>query len=157
MATIKVKYGGCGIRYKDGNGMERHALKTPENGPFECDDAQAARLVGLGMAEYVGCVKSEAADPAPQPEGQQEEPKANQDPGEPAQEPEKDSDCYTAEALEKWDYNDLKAFAAELGVVPAGSKKKGDYIAAIVAAQAAPDDVDDPDNDLPELTAADPE
>lgn len=155
MAKIKVKYGGCGIRYKDGNGVERHALKTPENGPFECDDAQAARLVGLGMAEYVGCVKSEAADPAPQPEAQQVEPV--QEPEEHSREPENGADFYTAEALEKWDYNDLKALAADLGAVPTGSKKKGDYIAAIVAAQAEPDDVDDPDNDLPDLTAADPE
>ena len=111
--------------------------------------------MALGVAEYVGCVKSEAADPAPQPEAQPEEPV--QESVAPAQEPEQEADHYTAEQLEKWDYNDLKALAADLGVVPTGGKKKGDYIAAIVAAQAEPDDVDDPDNDLPELTAADPE
>lgn len=161
MAKIKVKYGGCGIKYKDGNGVERHALKTPEHGPFECDDAQAARLVGLGVAEHVddyGCKK--LADPAPQPEQQQEEPA--QEPKAPAQEPEKRMGHLSAEDLESWDYNELKKLAADMGVVPNG-KKKSDYIAAIVAVEVEigpevdPDDVDDPDNDLPVLEAADPE
>ena len=154
MARIKVKYGGCGIKYKDGNGVERHALKTPENGPFECDDAQAERLVGLGVAEYVGLQWKRIADePAPQPEAQQEAP---------AQEPEKRMGHLSAEDLESWDYNELKKLAADMGVVPNG-KKKADYIAAIVAVEVEigpevdPDDVDDPDNDLPVLEAADPE
>ena len=160
MVTIKVKYGGCGIKYTDANGNARHALKTPESGPFECDDAQAARLVGLGVAEYVGTVKAVDEVPAPTPEGQQEEPA--QEPVEPAQEPEKVMGHLSAEDLEKWDYNDLKALAADMGVVPEG-RKKSDYIAAIVAVEVElgpevdPDDVDDPDNDLPDLTAADPE
>lgn len=162
MAKIKVKYGGCGVKYKDGNGVERHALKTPEHGPFECDDAQAARLVALGVAEYVGTVKAVDEAPAPQPEGQQVEPEGDQDPGEPAQEPEKNMGHLSAEDLESWDYNELKKLAADMGVVPNG-KKKSDYIAAIVAVEVElgpevdPDEVDDPDNDLPELTAADPE
>lgn len=155
MAKIKVKYGGCGIKYKDGNGVERHALKTPENGPFECDDAQAARLVDLGVAEYVGTVKAVDEVPAPQPEGQQVEPEATQ-------EPEKKMGHLSAEDLESWDYNELKKLAADMGVTPEG-KKKADYIAAIVAVEVElgpevdPDDVDDPDNDLPVLSAADPE
>lgn len=154
MAKIKVKYGGCGIKYKDGNGVERHALKTPEHGPFECDDAQAARLVALGVAEYVGHAKVE--------DKQQEETEADQDPGEPAREPEKRMGHLSAEDLETWDYNELKKLAADMGVVPEG-KKKSDYIAAIVAVEVElgpevdPDDLDDPDNDLPELSAADPE
>ena len=154
MATIKVKYGGCGIKYIDANGMERHALKTPEHGPFECDDAQAERLVGIGVAEYVGLQwKQESVEPAPKTEGQQEEP---------AQEPEKKMGHLSAEDLETWDYNELKKLAADMGVVPEG-KKKADYIAAIVAVEVElgpevdPDDVDDPDNELPELSAADPE
>lgn len=160
MAKIKVKYGGCGIKYKDGNGVERHALKTPENGPFECDDAQAARLVGLGVAEYVGPVWPTETAPAPQPEAQQEEPAL--EPEAPAQEPEKRMGHLSAEDLESWDYNELKKLAADMGVVPNG-KKKSDYIAAIVAVEVElgpevdPDDVDDPDNDLPVLEAADPE
>lgn len=161
MAKIKVKYGGCGIKYTDANGMERHALKTPENGPFECDDAQAARLVGLGVAEYVGLQwKQEANDQQEDGNDQQEE--ATQEPAEPAQEPEKEMGHLSAEDLETWDYNELKKLAADMGVVPEG-KKKSDYIAAIVAVEVElgpevdPDDVDDPDNDLPDLSAAEPE
>lgn len=52
MAKIKVIRGGCGIAYKDEHGADRHALKTTEDGPFECDDQQAARLVSLGVAVY---------------------------------------------------------------------------------------------------------
>ena len=166
MAKIKVRYGGCGIKYTDGNGMERHALKTPESGPFECDDAQAERLVGLGVADYVnedGWLKLADETPAPQADAQQEETgEPAQDPEETAQEPEKRMGHLSAEDLETWDYNELKKLAADMGVVPKG-KKKADYIAAIVAVEVElgpevdPDDVDDPDNDLPVLSAADPE
>ena len=41
MKKIKVTRGGCGICYTDANGVKRHALKTPENGAFECGDEQA--------------------------------------------------------------------------------------------------------------------
>lgn len=148
MAKIKVKYGGCGIKYKDGNGMERHALKTPEHGPFECDDAQAARLVGLGVAEYVGTVKAVDEVPAPQTEGQQEG----------TGETEKATGHLDAAQLEELTVDKLKALAADMGVDVSKCKKKDDYIAAIVAVEVeTDDDVDDPDNDLPDLTAADPE
>lgn len=137
MAKIKVTRGGCGIQYTDANGNARHALKTPEDGPFECDSAQAARLVELGVAEYVGAgVKHEE-----QPDGSQETEKA--------------IGRLDAEQLEKWDYNDLKALAADMGVEPKG-KKKSDYIAAIVAAEVELGDEDD-GGDLPDLNAADPE
>ena len=53
MKKIRVMRGGCGISYEDVHGIKRHILKTPENGPFECDDIQAERLVCLGVAEYV--------------------------------------------------------------------------------------------------------
>lgn len=163
MAKIKVRYGGCGIKYTDANGMGRHALKTPESGPFECDDAQAARLVDMGVADYVnedGWLKEADETPAPQADAQQEE--ATQEPAEPAQEPEKRMGHLSAENLETWDYNELKKLAADMGVVPEG-KRKSDYIAAIVAVEVElgpevdPDEVDDPDNDLPVLSAADPE
>ena len=162
MATIKVKYGGCGIKYTDDHGAERHALKTPESGPFECDDAQAERLVSMGVAEYVGPVWRELAPDEQQEEPAQEPAEPAQDPEEPAQEPEKRMGHLSAEDLETWDYNELKKLAADMGVVPEG-KKKADYIAAIVAVEVElgpevdPDDVDDPDNDLPVLSAADPE
>lgn len=151
MARIKVTRGGCGIQYTDANGNARHALKTPESGPFECDDTQAARLVSLGVAEYVneiGCQKD--ADPA---DGQEKQ-------ADGAQETEKATGHLDPEQLAEMDYNDLKKLAADMGVKPEG-KTKADYIAAIVAAEVEPGDEDDDNEDdgdeLPELSAADPE
>lgn len=178
MATIRVKCGGCGIEYQDANGNKRHALKTPESGPFECDDAQAERLVGLGVAEYVGLqwreVEDKVADeePAPLPETQQEQAEEREpaqetgswadspvnwpnrdEPEEASPETGKKTGHLTAEDLEKMSYIELKHLAAEMGVEPDG-KKKPDYIAALVAAKVY---VDEDDDELPELFAADPE
>ena len=132
MATIKVKYGGCGIIYRDANGVERHALKTPESGPFECDDAQAAHFVGLGMAEYVGNT------PAP------------------SHGAEKQTGTLDKEQLETMEYNQLKKLAASLGVKPNGNKK-ADLVAAISAAEVEIEDPEDFDDDLPDLSTAEPE
>lgn len=144
MAIIKVKRGGCGIAFTDANGKERYMFKTPADKPFECDDAQAARLVGLGVAEYVS---EKAADPVPQSEAQEGTGKL--------------TGHLDAEALEKWDYNNLKKLAADMGVHPA-SQKKADLIAAIVAEEVEVDEadaveIDEDGDDLPDLSAADPE
>ena len=143
MTVIKVTCGGCGIQYIDANGNARHALKTPESGPFECDVDQAKRLIDLGVAELVPPWTIHG-EPAPQ-EGTDE----------PSQETEKPTAHLDAEELETWDYNDLKKLAADMGVTPAG-KKKADYIAALVAADLEIGDEDE-DEDLPDLGVADPE
>ena len=62
MIKIRVTRGGCGISYEDEHGTKRHALKTPEDGPFMCDEAQAERLVGLGVAAYVTTKEPETAE-----------------------------------------------------------------------------------------------
>lgn len=138
MKKIRVARGGCGICYTDSNGVKRHALKTPENGDFECSDEQADRLVRLGVAVYVEDVKQ-------------------QDDTDTKQDGETESTMKThldAEELESWDYNELKKLAAEMGVEPAG-KKKADYIAAIVAEEV---EVSVDDDELPpDLNVADPE
>jgi hypothetical protein len=54
MVKIRVTCGGCGIEYTDEYGNTRHMLKTGEDGPFDCEEAAAARLVELGVAEYAG-------------------------------------------------------------------------------------------------------
>ena len=151
MIKIRVTRGGCGISYNDEHGTKRHALKTPEDGPFMCDEAQAERLVRLGVAAYV----TGKAPEVPQ------DPDADTDPGN--QEPEKATGHLDAAELESWDYNQLKKLAADMGVTPKG-KKKADLIAAITAAEVTPGNDMDPseddgseDDDLPELGAADPE
>ena len=151
MATIKLNYGGCGVKYTDANGNARHALKTPESGPFECDDARAARLVEQGMAEYVGLQWPKVEGPAPQTGEQQG------DTGEPSQETEKATGHLDAAQLETMTNEQLKNLAADMGVDVTGCKKKADYIEAIVAVEVEIGDEDDPDNDLPDLNAADPE
>lgn len=151
MIKIRVTRGGCGISYNDEHGTKRHALKTPEDGPFMCDEAQAERLVRLGVAAYV----TGRALEAPQ------DPDADTDPDN--QEPEKATGHLDAAELEGWEYNQLKKLAADMGVTPKG-KKKADLIAAITAAEVEPGNNTDPDegdgsedDDLPELGAADPE
>lgn len=151
MIKIRVTRGGCGISYEDEHGTKRHALKTPEDGPFMCDEAQAERLVCLGVAAYV----TGRALEAPQ------DPDADTDPDN--QEPEKTTGHLDAAELEGWEYNQLKKLAADMGVTPKG-KKKADLIAAITAAEVTPgndtehDEGDgSEDDDLPELGAADPE
>lgn len=148
MRKIRVTRGGCGISYEDEHGTKRHALKTPEDGPFVCDDAQADRLVRLGVAVYI---TSNA------PKAQQEP--DDEDPGN--QEPEKATGHLDAAELAGWDYNQLKKLAADMGVTPKG-KKKPDLIAAITAAAIEPSNDMEPgdggeDDDLPDLDAADPE
>ena len=147
MKKIRVTRGGCGIAYTDAHGVKRHALKMPEDGSFECDDAQADRLVRLGVAAYV----TEKA-----PEAQQEpEENEDQDPQEPA----KTTGHLDAAELENWEYNQLKKLAADMGVTPKG-KKKADLIAAIAAVEVTPGneaEPDDEDDNPPELGAADPE
>ena len=148
MAVIKVILGGCGIKYTDPNGNARHVLKTPEDGPFECDDKHAESLVRMGRAEYVGkCIMADSIIvPGTDSEGDDQ----------------KDAGVLTGhmdpEELAEWDYNDLKKLAADMGVKPEG-QKKADYIAAICAVEVEIEEaaiVDDSD-ELPDLEVADPE
>ena len=167
MARIKVKTGGCGITYTDASGNARHALKTPEHGPFECAAKQAARLVELGVAAYVDEPEADDEDlddlgTDPDDEDLDDldaEPEDSEKEQEP--EPAKVVGHLDAEDLEAWDYNELKKLAADMELKPV-SMKKADLIAAIVAAEIEVDEADvldalDPDNELPELAACDPE
>ena len=149
MIKIRVTRGGCGVSYEDEHGVKRHALKTPEDGPFMCDEAQAARLVRLGVAAYVTSKT-------------QEEQRAS-DAGTDNQNVGKPTGHFDADELEGWDYYELKKLAADLGVAPAG-KKKSDLIAAIAAVKLEPggdtsaDEVDGGEDDAPPVfDAADPE
>lgn len=144
MVNIEITRGGCGVEYTDANGTRRYALKTPESGPFACDEEQAARLVGQGVAKYVYTVGATAPEP-PHDEEQAD-----------TEEPEKLTGHLDPEELEKWDYNALKKLAADMGVKPEG-KTKADYIAALVAVEVEPGEEENDGDELPDLTAADPE
>ena len=141
MKKIRVTRGGCGICYTHANGVKRHALKTPENGAFECGDEQADRLVRLGVAIYAGTAGKTAQQADAEPEQ--------------SNEPEQTVKGHlSAEDLEGWDYNELKKLAADMGVEVKG-KKKADYIAAITAEEVEASAEDD---ELPpDLDVVDPE
>lgn len=124
--------------------------KTPEDPAFFVEDQQAARLVALGVAAYVGEAPEMPAapdEPAPDAPAAPEAPAEESEPETPA------APDYTVVQLDGMDYNALKALAAKRGVKPAGQKKI-DYIAALMAADV---EVEDDGDELPELTAADPE
>lgn len=137
MKRIRVTRGGCGIYYTDANGVKRHALKTPENGVFECSDEQADRLVRMGVAVYARKLAQKENVEPEQDESLEQTVKGHLD----------------AEELKNWDYNDLKKFAADMGIEVKG-KKKDDYIAAIAAEEV---EISTDDELPPDLDVADPE
>lgn len=149
MKTIRIIRGGCGVSYKDENGVARHALKTPESGPFQCDDTQADRFVRLGVATYEETTVEFQQEVPPETEG-----KKTEQPDE-SQQHKTIKGYLDAADLESWDYNKIVKLASNMGV-SSKSKKKEDLIAAIVAVEVeTPSEEDD---DLPpDLDAADPE
>lgn len=138
MAKIKVIRGGCGIAYKDEHGADRHALKTTEDGSFECDDQQAARLVSLGVAVYAETCPEAVLSTSALAGALNLAQSASLDP----------------EQLKDMNINQLKKLAADMGADVKGCKSKADYIDAITAVEVEAGDEDD---DLPDLDAADPE
>lgn len=138
MKLIKVTRGTCGIKYTDAKGNTTYNSKTAADGVFEIDEAQAERLVSLGVAEYAtGETVAKAAENA-----------------EETDEGKKLTGHLDADQLGAMDYNELKKLAAEMGVTPKG-KKKDDYIEAICAAEVEAGEEDE--DELPDLNAADPE
>ena len=140
MKAIIITRGTCGVKYTDANGCARYTTKTAADGVFEIDDAQAERFVSLGVAKYA-TVTEAAQEPEAIPRIPADDEEGEQLTGH-----------LDADQLGTMSYNDLKKLAADMGVKPEGTKKD-DYIAAICAAEA---DVDDAD-ELPDLSAADPE
>lgn len=141
MAKIKVTVGGCGIELHEANGT-RYALKTANDGAFECDDAQASRLVSLGVAKYVG--EAPAATPEAEPGTTNEQDKTTV------------TGHLDPDQLATMTNEQLKNLAGDLGIDVTGCKKKADYIDAIVAVEVEAGPAEDGD-ELPDLNAADPE
>lgn len=137
MVKIRVVCGGVGVEYTDEHGNMRHALKTAEDGPFECGDGQAERLVRLGVAVYVEDAVGTEEPGADHPEPENVEPNR-----------------LSREELEKWDMGALKKLAEDMNIKPLG-RKKADYIAAITETEVETDeeDLEEP----PNLSAMDPE
>ena len=114
MRKIRVTQGGCGISYTDANGNARYALKTAESGPFDCDDAQAERLIRLGVAQAVG---ETAEKTGAKPMG-----------------------ILSKRQLNTMGIDQLRQMAAGMGIDGSDCKKKQDWVNAIAAQPVQPGD-----------------
>ena len=158
MKKVKIIVGTYGYRKNDTSPVE---LIDKNSDPIEVPDAEAKRLIGLGIATAVEA-KAVAPTPAAAPESKE------------AESPEAEVPMVTghldAESLKEYSYNDLKKLAKDLGLSAKGSKEE--LIERIAAAQVqAPateddgtgeggteDDGTDADNEEPPvLSAVDPE
>ncbi len=120
MARIRIIGGGYGLIEND-----RSVLKTSADGFFEVDDAEAERLVGVGMAAY-----------EVEPERRVATAPDEENPAEEAGEP----------LLSEMTFKQLKEHACGMGINAGKYKNKADLIAAIEAETGAEDEDDDPGN-----------
>ncbi len=144
MVKIKVIFGGCGIEYIDNHGNTRHALKTPEDGPFDCQEDVAERLVSLGVAEYAA-KKNILELSGGEKKGMQE-------------------DGMEVESLHRMDeadeeqlyamkMKDLQSLVKEKGLDARDCKRKEDYVNLILSADS---DGEDDEEEPPALEGMEP-
>ena len=138
MVKIKIIVGGCGIEYTDNHGNTRHALKTPEDGPFDCREDVAERLVSLGVAEYIarknekrGLQRDRMEEESLHTMGETDE-----------------------EQLYAMKMKDLQSLIKEKGLDARDYKKKEDYVNLILSADS--DGEDDEEEEPPALEGMEP-
>ena len=151
---IKIIAGTYGYVNKKTGAVE---AKDKKSQPFSCDKDEEARLVALGVAEYVGEVNQDE-DPDQDPDGKgQDNGDAHQGDQKSDQEPEK--------ALTDMTKKELTQIATDLGIELPKKATNQDIIEAIEKARAEhegdqDDDLDgeeDGDDEAPALSAAMPE
>lgn len=137
---IRIIRGIYGFREK-GNVVE----KTSSSAPFEVDDDEGNRLISLNVAEEVN--NSAAMGDVMQDQ---------------KEEPEEETDVLakigstSKESLEEMDKKDLCAFAEALGIKKTGSK--AELIERLQQCPVWAEDTGDPaGEEMPDLTAEDPE
>ena len=142
--------------------------KTRQDDPFEVPDAEAKRLVELGVAEYA--TKALASPPAPAGENAPEVPGVNTSEGEqpaeaplapPAEAEPAPEDCIdivdghmTVESLMELTRADMEALAEDLGLDVKKCRNKGEIAALIAQVEIDPDQQH---GEGPDLAAALPE
>lgn len=152
MLTVKIISGTYGCNIKG-----RIVPKDRMSEPFELENAEAERLVSLGVAEIItegvatGGNGEETNPPSVNPSNDE-----NGENGENEGDMEIDGHL-DAEQLREMTVKELKALAEDMGIDTAKFKVKEEYVQAIVAVEiSAP--VDDENGDpLPELGAEAPE
>ena len=147
---IKIVRGVYG--FKDKNGIVRP--KTEADEPFELLPEQEARLVSIGVAEYVGGIDEEQADETEQG-GIDEE----QDPIGFDETPPEDFVEDEAEVMEEiidletLSGKELREIGKEYGLTFKANTKKADMIAAITEAQKEVAEAEDDDEPAPVFDA----
>ncbi len=154
MVRIQVICGGCGIEYRDEHGNLRHMLKTSEDGPFDCEEEAAARLVSLGVAVYAGREWVPAQEgvaagwlpavPQTIPELEEEGEKLAELPGYGQEEEEiLQAGMMEEGQLRSMKVRDLENLARGLGLDTGKCTKKEDYVNLILAEAGEEDDEDE--------------
>lgn len=135
MKTVKMINGAYGQRV----GGKTRLVRLGET--CQVDDQEAARLVGLKVAEYVE-EESEAVPPVPPTidiDGSGGNPPAQED------EPDQERDAYTQDELDAMTKDSLLEIAAQLGLKANARMSKADIIQAIHAALTHADKPAPPD------------
>lgn len=136
MRTVKIVSGGYGYRAGEKKSVE---LKDGRSAPFELDDAEAARIIALGIAEYA---ETEVATPVPDKETET----AGVNTAETANAAEGEHEG-GAPDLDNMTFAELKELAIKRGIKGIGKlKSKAALINAILESEDAP----------PELGAEEP-
>lgn len=142
MLTVKIKSGAYGL-----NTGDRVITKDRMSEPFSLDDAEAKRLVSLGVAEIItegvatGGNGEETNPPSVNPADDENGSNGENEGG-------NDIDGHLdAEQLEEMTIKELKALAEDMGIDTGKFKVKADYIQAIVAVEvSAPADDENGEN-----------
>ena len=153
---IKIIAGTYGYVNKKTGAVEAKDKKAQ---PFSCDKDEEARLVALGVAEYVGGVNQDE-DPDQDPDGK------GQDNGDAHQGDQNDqkSDQEPEKTLADMTKKELTQIATDLGIELPKKATNQDIIEAIEKARAEHEgdqdedlDGEEDDDDAPALSAAMPE
>lgn len=134
MPKIKVTCGTVGIVLKDSDGNSRFTTRTSSDEAFDVSSEEARRFIDRGVAELV----SGSLESAEEPAEAKEVPRLD------------------VEELSAMPNSELKKIAENMGIDTKNFRKKDDFIKAITDVIAEAEESDEED-DLPDLSAADPE
>lgn len=147
MLTVKIKSGAYGL-----NTGDRVITKDRMSEPFELEDAEAKRLVSLGVAEIItegvatGGNGEETNPPSVNPSNDENGSNGENEGG-------NDIDGHLdAEQLREMTNKELKALAEDMGIDTSKMKVKDDYIQAIVAVEVSAPSNDENGENPPDIT-----
>ena len=147
MLTVKIKSGAYGL-----NTGDRVITKDRMSEPFELEDAEAKRLVSLGVAEIItegvatGGNGEETNPPSVNLSNDENGSNGENEGG-------NDIDGHLdAEQLEEMTIKELKALAEDMGIDTGKFKVKAEYIQAIVAVEVSAPSNDENGENPPDIS-----